>query len=139
MELPPAYEAEIKRFLLFLDCDLGEPASIHNVPQERLLQITPGDICRFFNQKAFGVEQPGVDDFPTHARSNSLKASKKMLSKFMPRHAVPWDIVRLEGNPTRSTEVNDVIKRVMKCEVRQLGKPSQARRPLTFEEFINMQ
>jgi hypothetical protein len=34
------------------------------------------------------------------------------------------------GNPTKSDEVNELIKRVKKKEVCKQGKPSQARRPL---------
>ena len=47
-----------------------------------------------------------------------------------------WDDIGERGNPTRSKDVNDLIKRVMKAEVRRLGKPPQARRPLSFSEFI---
>jgi hypothetical protein len=103
-----------------------------------LINITPDDICRYFNYKAYGVEHPDDEAFPTQARSNTLKSCKKILSSFMPRTIVPWDNVRKEGNPTRSTQVNSLIKRVMKFEVRRLGVESQARRPIEYNEFINV-
>ena len=36
---------------------------------------------------------------------------------------------------TKSTLVNDFIKMIRKLEVRRLGKPPQARRPMTDNEF----
>ena len=72
------------------------------------------------------------------ARSNTLKAIKKKKSFFMPRKNTIWDDIRGEGNPTRSIEVNSLIKRVMKFEIRQLGVESKARRTIEFTEFINI-
>ena len=41
--------------------------------------------------------------------------------------------------PTRSIEVNSLIRHVKIKEVREQGKASQANRPLTREEFQKMQ
>ena len=41
----------------------------------------------------------------------------------------------MTGNPTKSIEVNNLVKKVQKLEVRKQGKASQARRPLTLDEF----
>ena len=49
-----------------------------------------------------------------------------------------WDPIQKEGNPTRSSEVNDVITKVKKFEVRKEGVVSKARRPLEYDEFINL-
>ena len=38
-----------------------------------------------------------------------------------------WDAMLNVGNPTKSIEVNDVIQKVMKKEVRKQGKASTAR------------
>jgi len=130
---PPAYEAEFQRFLRFLEVE-----DVSNVTLERLLQITPSDVCRYMNQKAYGRQHPTIEDLPTSARSNTLKAIKKKLSKFMPRQNQPWDDVQGRGNPTRSIAVQDLIKKVMKAEVRHQGKKSQARRPVTLDEFYCM-
>ncbi|ETK73968.1 hypothetical protein L915_19155 [Phytophthora nicotianae] len=56
----------------------------------------------------------------------------------MPRRTVAWDPIRSEGNPTRSKAVNAVIKKVKRCEVRREGVQSAARRPIEYEEFINL-
>lgn len=46
-----------------------------------------------------------------------------------------WDAVRLSGNPTRSEEVNSLIRDVKKKEVRKQGKVSSARQALEKSEF----
>ncbi|KAG6617101.1 uncharacterized protein IUM83_04870 [Phytophthora cinnamomi] len=56
----------------------------------------------------------------------------------MPRVAVTWDPIRKEGNATRSELVNKVIKTVKRFEVRREGVQSAARRPIEYEEFINL-
>ncbi|KAE8904884.1 hypothetical protein PF003_g11244 [Phytophthora fragariae] len=56
----------------------------------------------------------------------------------MPRVAVQWDPIRKEGNPTRSELVNNVIKTVKRFEVRCQGVQSAARRPIEYEEFVNL-
>jgi len=56
----------------------------------------------------------------------------------MPRQNQVWDDIRGEGNPTRAIIINDLIKRVMKSEVRKQGKASHARRPITLDEFYNI-
>jgi hypothetical protein len=50
-------------------------------------------------------------------RSNSLAIWKKAISFFMPNCLIPWYSGRNEGNPTRSIETNNLIKRVKKKEV----------------------
>ncbi|KAH9090707.1 hypothetical protein LEN26_018858 [Aphanomyces euteiches] len=129
------YFMELKRFMHFLgrSCELNDP----NFSSASLTDVTPEDVRRYFNVKAFGTPNPAPNSLPTHARSNTLKAMKKMLSSFMPRRMIPWDEIRREGNPTRSTTVNDVIKYVMKCEVRKQGVATKARRPIEFTEFLN--
>ncbi|ETV97488.1 hypothetical protein H310_09413 [Aphanomyces invadans] len=107
------YQKELKRFLDFLGRadELNDP----NFAEATLLDVTPEDIRRYFNLKAFGTIAPTPESLPTHARANSLKYVKKMLSAFMPRRMILWDEIRREGNPTRSPVVNDVIKLGMKC------------------------
>ncbi len=53
----------------------------------------------------------------------------------MPHRLQPWNLLTNFENPTRSVEVNDLIKRVKKKEVRWQGKASQARHALEPEEF----
>jgi hypothetical protein len=91
------------------------------------------------NLKAFGVTDPPVDANPTLARSNSLAFWKKAISFFMPNRLIAWTSGRNEGNPTRSIDVNNLIKRVKKKEVRKQGVASQCRRAITEAEFRTMQ
>ena len=49
-----------------------------------------------------------------------------------------WNAIAQMGNPTKSIEVNELIKAIKKEEVRKQGKPSSARRALTHQEFIRI-
>lgn len=79
-----------------------------------LRALTPKDVVRWMNLKAFGITDPPADANPTLARSNSLAYWKKAISFFMPNRLIVWVSGRNEGNPTRSVEVNSLIKRVKK-------------------------
>jgi hypothetical protein len=57
----------------------------------------------------------------------------------MPNRLHPWNEAAQMGNPTRSKEINDLIKRVKKKEVRNKGATSRARRPITETELIQVQ
>ncbi|KAH9141397.1 hypothetical protein AeRB84_014418, partial [Aphanomyces euteiches] len=135
MECHPSYGAELRKFILFLG--RGEVIGDTQRTKACLVNVAPEDICRYFNLKAYGEEFPSETSRPVHARSNTLKSCKKMLSYFMPRKNIPWYDVKREGNPTRAIIINNLIKRVMKYEVRQQGVKSQARRPIEFAEFLN--
>ena len=69
--------------------------------------------------KTFGIANPGIDANPISARSNSLTYWKKAILFFHPDRLMEWSSGRNEGNPTRSIEVNNLIKRVKKKEVRR--------------------
>ena len=56
----------------------------------------------------------------------------------MPRNKTIWDPIQKEGNPTQSSEVNDVITKVKKFKVRREGVVSKARRPIEYDEFIDL-
>jgi Transcriptional activator of glycolytic enzymes len=104
-----------------------------------LRALTPHHILQWMNLKAFGVTDPALDANPTLARANSLEYWKKALSFFMPNRLIVWVSGRNEGNPTRSLEVNNLIKRVRKKEVRKQGVAPQCRRAMTEGEFRAMQ
>jgi hypothetical protein len=57
----------------------------------------------------------------------------------MPNRLMPWNAIIGQGNPTRSIEVNTLIKKVKKKEVRKEGVSSKARRAVTHVEFRKMQ
>jgi len=52
---------------------------------------------------------------------------------------MPWDPIQKRGNPTRSAEPNELIKKVRKKEVRKQGAESKKRRSLTDNEYDQQQ
>lgn len=133
---PKRYKAILVEFMSFHDgCNYSADATF---TKEALLKISPEDVCRWMNYRAFGEPDPGEDAKPVQARASTLEYAKKAISCFMPRLTVPWDPIRKEGNPTRSEVVNKVIKSVKRFEVRREGVKSAARRPIEFEEFLNL-
>eukprot|EP00644_Phytophthora_capsici_P019495 jgi/Phyca11/133140/e_gw1.332.4.1 len=109
-----------------------------NVSKQTRLNITPEQLCRWMNHRAYGNDQHTQDIKPTHARSSTLEFHKKAISPFMPRLTIPWDNVRCEGNPTRSEAGNRLIKTVKRFEVRREGVMSSARRPIEYGEFRHL-
>lgn len=108
------------------------------ITDDELVSITPEDIKQYLCDKAYGHRDPGVNDFPRLCRSNTLVVYKKAISWFLPRQSQPWDELGRVGNPTRSSVVNSVIKKVQKYEVRKQGADSQCRRPIEYQEFIQI-
>jgi hypothetical protein len=103
--------------------------------QQQLTAIRPADIERWMCQKVYGNPNPGPQDNPTLGRASSLEYYKKALSYYMVNRLHAWNEVALLGNPTRSVDVNDLIKKVKKKEVRKQGKKSSARRGIQKPEF----
>jgi hypothetical protein len=56
----------------------------------------------------------------------------------MPRQLMTWDPVNNMGNPTRSLKVLKAIYDVNKFEVRHQDTPTQVRRPIEYDEFLNV-
>ena len=133
MPVPPTYERTLLRMVGYLD-GVEYPKGTQ-LPRARLVELTPTHFMRWFNKVTFDTEDPGDDDNPT-ARSSSLEFYKKALSHFMPNRLMVWNELSNVGNPTRCTEINHLIKKVKKKEVRKQGVPSRARRPMTHEEFL---
>lgn len=117
----------------YLD-DVEYPANAE-FDADRLMELTPEDICKWMSFTTYGDPNPGPDARPLYARSNTLKYAKKAISFFMPEKNLKWSIRRQEGNPTKSQQVNDLIATVVQQECRQQGVPSQACRDLTEGEF----
>jgi hypothetical protein len=103
--------------------------------QDELLALTPAEIMRWVCRKAYGMPEPCVDNHPTLCRSTLLEFWKKAISSFMPNGLMSWNVLSNVGNPTKSIEVNDLIKAVKKKEVRKQGKASTARRPLQHDKY----
>ena len=99
------------------------------------MDITSEDLCKYFCKKIYRVEELTSGAKPVHGRSASVYFWKKAISYFMPMKLEPWNPRTKEGNPTRSTVVNQMIKKVKKYEVQKQGAPSKARRALTAGKF----
>ena len=54
----------------------------------------------------------------------------------MPMKMIPWNIISSCGNPTRAPQINDMIKLVVRKELRKHGKPSQARIEFVDPEWV---
>jgi len=126
------YQRCLNEFISFIDGI--DYAKDHEFPDERFQQVTPPDVLRWFNQKAYGTQDPAANAQP-QARSNSLLCWKKMLSYFMPNNHHPWNDITNQGNPTRAKCILKLIKQVKKQEARHQGVASQARQPLRETEY----
>ena len=94
---------------------------------DKLCAIEPKHVLLWMNLRAFGTVNLGVDANPISARSSTLAYwKKKAISFFHPNRLMVWSAGRMEGNPTRSVEINNLIKQVKKKdEVRKQGVRSQ--------------
>ena len=128
------YQPVMVEFMSFLHGAVEYEADVE-FTREQVLEIRPIDVKRFLCMKAYNDPDPDIGNGarPTYGRSDSLYYVKKALSKFMPNRTANW--VNGQGNPTKSSLVNDMIKQVKKFEVRGEGAPSNAKRPLKQIEF----
>lgn len=113
-------------------------ADDHVFSQAELLAIVPADVYGYMCVKAFGVANPGADARPIECRSSTLAFAKKAISHFMPNRLPTWNVDTAAGNPTKSVDVNNLIKRVKRHEVRREGVVTQAVRPLETVEFVSL-
>ena len=136
--MPPSekYRRNLVRFLSFLNkTKYCEKQEFNN---ERILQITPEDIFSYFNYRAYGVQYPSAEARPTNARSTTIQYQKNAISQFMRRKFFPWDDINRIGNPSKSIQVNNLIKLIKKHGVRKEGSKSKVVRPLEFNELVNI-
>jgi hypothetical protein len=103
--------------------------------QEVLASIRPEDIVNYFAKIAFGTLNPSGNT-RARLRVNTINDKKKAISFFMVNRTTKWNEVQLSGNPTRSTHESEFIKYMKLKEVRLLGRPSQATRPMEPTEFV---
>ena len=88
----------------------------HEFSEDELAAVTPSDICRWMNVKMFRKSNPGANEKPLFGSHHTLDYYKKSLSSFMPNKDESWDPLTKRGNPTKSTEVNALIKRVKELQ-----------------------
>ena len=93
---------------------------------EELLELKPEHIYAFMANQVYGKPNPSDDDKPLNGRSSTLEYMKKAISFFMPNKLAGWNVETRSGNPTRSVEINELIKTVKKKEVRKEGKAGSA-------------
>ena len=130
---PLAYKAALAGVMLYKH-RVKYPNN-HEFTREELAALTSNDLVGFMNMRAFGMVMPGPNNKPSHCQSSSLEYWKKAISFFMPNKNHQWNEMTNSGNPTRSQDVNDLIKRVKRFEIRKQGAEPQARRPLTIAEI----
>ena len=129
----PSYVSALRHFMCYTN-KLNYPKDwVFSV--EELSPISPKIVYAYMAYKAFGKENPSPNDNPQKGMANSLLAIKKKISYFMVNRLPSWDPLHNHGNPTKSTEVNDLIAFVKKKETRGQGKKSQADRPFEHSEF----
>jgi hypothetical protein len=83
----------------------------HEFTVDDLATITPSDICKWMNVKAFGTTTPGMDARLVGSGSSSLEFAKKAISFYMPIKG-SYDHERKVGNPTRSRQVKELLQKV---------------------------
>lgn len=111
----------------------------HVFTQQELLAVTPQKLLRYLKIKIYGNGNANPDvDPPLHHRSSSVAYMKKAISYFMVNKTTPWNEVAMSGNPTRSTELQQLIRSMKRMETAHLGVPSSARRALTPTEYENL-
>lgn len=135
MPFKRAYHATLVHFMEFFHGGVEYDSRREQFTQGQLLEITPNDLKRFFGMIAYGDPDYDIEkgDRPVYARSSCIEQYKKAISFYMPNRIATW--CNGQGNPTKSAEVNDLIKEMKKFEVRGEGKDSNAKRPLRENEF----
>ena len=128
------YRSVLVRMMSYLDgVTYGKDIEFTN---DRLIELMPEDIMRYFYFETFGVENPKEEEKQRlKLRSSCIEFWKKSLSSFMPNRLMHWDEMSKRGNPTRSIAINNFIKLLKKLEVNKLGVQSKARRAMTEVEF----
>ena len=84
--------------------------------------VTPHLVRNYICNQTYGKEVLTATDYPIHWRSSTAEQAKKAISFYMPQSQPSWNPATNSGNPTKSKDVNDLIKRIKKDEVRKLGK-----------------
>lgn len=103
-----------------------------------LKDIKPDDVESWLNMLAYGTTNPSENAAPIHARASTLYAAKRNLSYYMVTKNEPWSHQSKTGNPTKSSSVNNLIKKVRKKECRNEGAEAQASKAFDREQLLNV-
>ena len=99
MAPPPSYSSVLLRLINHLDGTCLPKGT--EITRDRITELTPKDLMRWFNFQVFRTETPGDEDNPK-ARSTSVEYWKKAISFFMTIRLIAWNEISNVGNPTRS-------------------------------------
>ena len=83
----------------------------HRFNQEDLYRITGDEVYQYCCLLSFGAEYPCEEDVPI-SRSSTVEFIKKALSYYMSNMLLAWNEETKVGNPTRSVDLNDLIKSI---------------------------
>ena len=134
---PSGYKSILVRLISYLDNIQYSKETVFE--KERLAQLKPDDLMRFFNWKIFGSETLTAEEkMRPQLRSTCLEFWKKAISYYMPNRLMQWNEIAEVGNPTRCLAINDLIKSMKKSEVKNLGIKSTTRRAMTDQEFTKI-
>lgn len=107
----PRYLTLLCEFMAFFHEKDKPYSKDHEFTADDLAAITPSEICRWMNVKAFGTSTPGPDAKLVGCGSSSLEFAKKAISFYMPIKG-SYDYERKCGNPTRSRQVKELLQKV---------------------------
>ena len=108
----------------------------HKWTKPELKAVSPKNIMNFLKIKIYDNANADPDVVPPKRyRSNTVKAWKKAWSWFMINKMMNYDEETKRGNPTRCTEINQLIGSMINMEVARQGMPSKARQALTTNEY----
>ena len=116
----------------------GDDALTFGLPpwsDEELYQLTPRMVVQFMRFLAYGEVHPLPTAKPMFRRAEGLAFVKKAISFHMPNKKRQWCTQSKTGNPTKSSDVNELIEKVRLAEVRKRGKTSNAKRDMSRSEF----
>ena len=104
--------------------------------KEQLFDIKPEHLARWFKLQAYGDTEANIEtESPTQCRLSNLEFIKKSISHFMPDKNSHWSVRHNSGNPTRSNEIQEILKKVKRAEIRGQGRESMARGPFVEPEY----
>jgi len=107
----PRYHTIVRELMAYTRNRATPYPKDHVFSDEDLESLRPTDICRWMSKKVYGVADP-VSGAILTGKANSLEFYKKAISFYMPNKNDSWNPVEQKGNPTKSQEVNEFMKKV---------------------------
>ena len=111
------YHCEMRKLMKHFHPD-QEFKEGHIWTRKELLVINHQEIVSYIKIRVYGREDVNPDiDSPLHYRSLTVKQWKKSWSNFMLNRNMTWNEIAGVGNPTRSFDINDLIRSMKRMEV----------------------